>query len=90
MRVANNIGVTTLTLPRVIGQTIDFDTTDEWTSVTMITGELDLGCIVFDGDGTMGVCSGFKRDDNDNPIYTIRTSTLNTQIDVTNILSQSY
>lgn len=87
---ANNIGVTTKKLPRVIGETVDFDTTDEWTSVTMITGELDLGCMVFDGDGTMGVCSGFRRDDNNNPIYTIRTCTLNTEIDIDGILAQSY
>ena len=87
---ANNVGVTTIKLPRVIGETVDFDTTDEWTSVTMITGELDLGCIVFDNDGTMGVCSGFRRDSNNNPIYTIRTSTLNNEIDINNILSQSY
>ena len=87
---ANNIGVTTIKLPRVIGETVDFDTTDEWTSVTMITGDLDLGCIVFDDDGTMGICSGFRRDSNNNPIYTIRTSTLNNEIDINNILSQSY
>lgn len=87
---ANNIGVTTIKLPRIIGATVDFDTTDEWTSVTMITGELDLGCMVFDGDGTMGVCSGFRRDDNNNPIYTIRTSTLNTEIDIDSILAQDY
>lgn len=87
---ANNIGVTSLKLPRVIGETVDYDTTNEWTSVTMITGDLDLGCIIFDNDGTMGICSGFRRDDSNNPIYTIRTSTLNTQIDVNNILSQSY
>ena len=87
---ANNIGVTTIKLPRVIGETVDFDTTDEWTSVTMITGDLDLGCIVFDDDGTMGICSGFRRDSNNNPIYTIRTSTLNNEIDINNMLSQSY
>ena len=87
---ANNIGVTTTKLPREIGKAIDFDTTDEWTSVTMITGNLDLGCILFDADGTMGICSRFRRDDNNNPIYTIRTSTLNTQIDIDNILSQRY
>lgn len=87
---ANNIGVTTIKLPRIIGGTVDFDTTDEWTSVTMISGELDLGCVVFDGDGTMGVCSGFRRDDNNNPIYTIRTATLNTEIDIDSILAQYY
>lgn len=87
---ANNVGITTLALPRTIGSTVDYDTTDEWTSVTMISGDLDLGAIIFDNNGTMGVCSKFSRDINNNPIYTIRTCTLDTQIDVTNILSQSY
>lgn len=87
---ANNIGVTSLKLPRTIGETVDYDTTDEWTSVTMITGELELGCIIFDEDGTMGVCSASNRDASNNPIYTIRTSSVNTQIDVTSILKQDY
>lgn len=87
---ANNIGITTQKLPRVIGETIDFDTTSEWSSITLITGELDLGCIIFDEDGTMGICSKFDRDSDNNPIYTIRTTTLNTQIDITSILSQEY
>ena len=87
---ANNIGTTNIKLPRIIGGTIDFDTTDEWSFISMITGDLDLGAIIFDGDGTMGVCSKFNRDENQNPIYTIRTSTINTQIDIQKILSQSY
>lgn len=87
---ANNVGITSEKLPRVIGETMDFDTTAEVSSITLITGELDLGCIIFDEDGTMGVCSGFKRDENDNPIYTIRTTTLNTEIDISEILSGSY
>lgn len=87
---ANNIGVTSKTLPRIIGNTVDFDTTDEWSSITMITGELDLGAIVFDSDGTMGVCSQFTRNDEQNPIYTIKTMTLNTQIDIEAILGKSY
>lgn len=87
---ANNIGITTETLPRVIGQTLDFDTTGEWNSITMFSGQLDLGAIIFDEDGTMGVCSGFKRDESNNPIYTIKTTTLNTQIDIQAILGKSY
>lgn len=87
---ANNIGITTESLPRVIGQTMDFDTTGEWSSITMFSGQLDLGAIIFDEKGTMGVCAGFSRDENSNPIYTIRTTTLNTQIDIQSILSQSY
>lgn len=87
---ANNIGITSEKLPRVIGETMDFDTTSEISSITMITGEMDLGCLIFDEDGTMGVCSGFKRDESNNPIYTVQTTTLNTEIDVQNLLSQSY
>ena len=87
---SNNIGITSETLPRVIGQTMDFDTTGEWNSITMIYGQLDLGAIIFDNDGTMGVCSEFTRDENNNPIYTIKTTTLNTQIDVQAILGKSY
>lgn len=87
---ANNVGITTESLPRTIGQTMDFDTTGEWNSITMISGQLDLGAIIFDGNGTMGVCSNFTRDENNNPIYTIRTMTLDTQIDVQAILGKSY
>lgn len=87
---SNNIGITTETLPRTIGQTVEFDTTGEWNSITMISGQLDLGAIIFDEDGTMGVCSKFIRDENNNPIYTVRTTTLNTQIDVQAILGKSY
>ena len=87
---SNNIGITTEILPRVIGQTIDFDTTGEWNSITMISGQLDLGAIVFDENGTMGVCSNFTRDNNNNPIDTIRTVTLDAQIDIQAILEKSY
>lgn len=87
---ANNVGITTESLPRTIGQTMDFDTTGEWNSITMISGQLDLGAIIFDENGTMGVCSNFTRDENNNPIYTIRTMTLDTQIDVQAILGKSY
>ena len=87
---ANNVGITTENLPRTIGQTMDFDTTGEWNSITMISGQLDLGAIIFDENGTMGVCSSFTRDENNNPIYTIRTMTLDTQIDVQAILGKSY
>ena len=87
---SNNIGITSETLPRVIGQTIDFDTTGEWNSITMISGQLDLGAIIFDNDGTMGVCSDFTRDENNNPIYIIKTTTINTQIDIQAILGKSY
>ena len=87
---ANNIGVTSLKLPRVIGETVDFDISSEWDSVTMITGDLDLGCMIFDNDGTLSICTNFTRDANNNPIYTLRTSSLNTEIDIQSMLSKNY
>lgn len=87
---ANNIGVTSEKLPRTIGEKMDFDSTSEVSSITLITGELDLGCIIFDRDGTGAVCSDFKRDEDNNPIYTFETMTKNTEMDILDILSQSY
>ena len=87
---ANNIGVTSLKLPRVIGETVDFDISSEWDSVTMITGDLDLGCMIFDNDGTLSICTNFTHDDSNNPIYTLRTSSLNTEIDIQSMLSKNY
>ena len=87
---ANNIGTTSTTLPRTIGTTMDFDTNQELTSITAISGEVDIGFMLFDNDGTMAICTGFTRDQENNPIYTFRTSTLNTEIDVQAILSQRY
>lgn len=60
------------------------------TSITMITGQLDLGAMLFDNNGTMGVCSGFTRNLDDNPICTIRTMTLDAQIDVQAVLGKRY
>lgn len=83
----NNIGTIGILLPRTIGDTITVTTPS---SVTIISGYTDVGFIVFDNDGTMGVCTSFTRDANDNPIYVFRTCTLNTEIDIQSILAQSY
>lgn len=84
---ANNIGVTSTTLSRTIGDTTMI--TDA-TTVTAITGYVDVGFIVFDNSGTMGVCTLFTRDQQNNPNYVFRTCSLNTEIDIQSILSQSY
>ena len=86
---SNNIGLigASTKLPRTIGDTLAVSDTQ---LITSITGELDLGFILFDSDGTMGVCTTFSRDDQNNPVYTFRTVSLNTEIDITSILSQSY
>lgn len=84
---ANNIGTISATLSRTIGETI---TVTDGSLVTSVSGYVDVGFIAFDNDGTMGVCTSFERDENDEPIYIFRTCTLNTEIDVQNILSQNY
>lgn len=84
---SNNIGVISTLLPRVIGGTLNI--TDP-SVLNAVSGEVDVGFIVFDNNGTMGVCTAFTRDDSGLPTYTFRTASLNTEIDVQNILSQEY
>ena len=85
----NNVGVISLPikLSRTIGDTLQI--TDP-SSINTITGAVDIGFIAFDTDGTMGVCTTLSRDEHDNPIYTFRTVSLNTEIDITYLLSQDY
>lgn len=84
---ANNIGTVSTTLSRTIGQTT---TITDGTAITAVSGFADVGFIAFDNDGTMGVCTSFTRDQQDNPIYVFRTCSLNTEIDIQSMLGQSY
>jgi len=84
---ANNVGVTSTSLSRTIGNTT---TITDVSTITMLTGYADVGCMLFDSTGTMGVCTSFTRDLQDNPSYVFRTCSLNTEIDIQSILSQSY
>lgn len=84
---ANNIGTIGTKLSRTIGDTT---TVTDGSLITAVSGFTDVGFIAFDNDGTMGVCTSFTRDESDNPIYTFRTCTLNTEIDTQSILSESY
>lgn len=84
---SNNIGVISTKLPRVIGETLNII---DPSVINAVSGEVDIGFMAFDSDGTMGVCIEFTRDNTGLPTYTFRTSSLNTEIDVKNILSQSY
>ena len=85
----NNVGLIGLPtkLSRIIGEITRI--TDP-SVINAITGTVDLGFMAFDTDGTMGVCTDFSRDENENPIYTFRTTSLNTEIDITYLLSQDY
>jgi hypothetical protein len=84
---SNNVGTISETLSRTIGDTI---TITDASSITTVSGYADIGFIVFDNDGTMGICTSFTRDESDNPIYVFRTCSLNTQIDITATLQQKY
>lgn len=85
---ANNIGtISTTKLSRTIGNST---TITDASQLTAISGFVDVGFMGFDTDGTMGVCTSFTRDQQDNPTYIFRTCSLNTEIDIQNILSQSY
>lgn len=84
---ANNIGTVSTTLSRTIGQTT---TITNAANINAVSGFADVGFIAFDSDGTMGVCTSFTRDQQDNPIYVFRTCSLNTEIDIQSILGQSY
>lgn len=84
---ANNIGTISTTLSRTIGNTT---TITDGSSINAVSGFADVGFIAFDNNGTMGVCTSFTRDQQDNPIYVFRTCSLNTEIDIQEILNESY
>ena len=84
---ANNIGTVGTLLSRTIGATTSIT---DGTLITAVSGFADIGFIGFDSNGTMGVCTSFTRDLQDNPTYVFRTCSLNTEIDIQSILAQSY
>lgn len=87
---ANNVGTTTQTFSRVIGgQTTITDPLNEG-RINMMAGQLNIGTMIFDGNGTVGVCTAFTLNQDQKYEYSFRTSSLNTEIDIQTILSQSY
>lgn len=84
---ANNIGTISVSLSRTIGNTISITNASQ---ITILSGYADVGFIAFDNNGTMGVCTSFTRDQGGTPTYVFRTCSLDTDIDIQNILSQSY
>ena len=86
----NNIGTTTETLSRTIGNTISVTDPLNTNKISMITGQLDIGVILTDSNGTIGIVISYTTDTNNKLVYTIRTASINTEIDVQEILSESY
>lgn len=83
----NNIGTISTTLPRTVGSMINVM---NGSTITAVSGYVDIGFIVFDNNGTMAICTSFTRDADDNPIYAFRTCTLNTAIDTKQMLTANY
>ena len=81
---ANSIGTSINKFSRTIGNTTSIQNPLNGV-ITMITGQLDTGALIFDEDGTMASCTEV----NDTTYY-FRTMTLDTQVDIDNILRGQY
>ena len=77
----NNVGKTTQTLSTNLGDTNSFTSIE---SITLITGEVGKGLLLFDPDGTLGVVSDYTDETN----FIVTTYALS--IDINSILSLSY
>ena len=77
----NNIGKTSKELNTNLGETTSFTSKND---VNLITGELGIGVLLFDPNGTLGVISSFASEEN----FTITTYALS--IDINKILSMDY
>lgn len=78
----NNIGKTTKTLNTNLGGTTLFSPTD---NLTIMTGVLGNGLLIFDSSGTLGVVSTFTDSESDFMVTTYALS-----IDIPSILALSY
>ena len=77
----NNIGRTSQSLTATLGATNSFSSDS---SITIIAGELGVGCLIFDSVGTLGTITTFTSANN----FVITTYALS--IDIPSILSLSY
>ena len=77
----NNVGTTTQTLSIELGRTTQFTTSDD---ITVITGTIGKGFLVFDSAGTLGVITTYTSETN----FIVTTHALS--IDINAILSLEY
>lgn len=78
----NNIGKTTKTLNTSLGGTTSFTPSD---NLTIMTGTVGVGFLIFDSDGTLGVITTYVDAETN---FTVTTYALS--IDVATILGLSY
>lgn len=86
----NNIGITEHTLPIEIGETTTFGGEIEIASIGITSGELGIGFILFDTNGTFAICTSVSADDNNNVLYTFTTKSLSSEKYIQNTLSKNY
>lgn len=77
----NNIGKTTQKLSVELGRTTEFTSSED---INIIAGEIGVGFLLFDSDGTIGVISEIKED------HTLVVTTYALSIDIETILSLTY
>ena len=77
----NNVGKTAKTLSTNLGESTSFTSED---NITIMTGELGKGFLVFDPIGTLGVISSFTNEQN----FMVTTYALS--IDIPSILNLEY
>ena len=86
----NNIGNTTLTLTTTIGETTDATDPINTSTIVMISGELAVGAVITDTNGTIAVVISYRLNDNQNYVYILKTISTYTEMDVETILNQAY
>lgn len=77
----NNVAKTNQVLNTSLGGTTSFTSKDD---VTLLTGEIGTGLLVFDSSGTVGAVSTFTDENN----FIVTTYALS--LDIPTILGQSY
>lgn len=77
----NNVGKTTQTLSKNLGEVNSFTSED---TITLLTGEIGKGLLLFDAEGTLGVISNYT----DSTNFDVTTFALS--IDVQSILNLDY
>lgn len=77
----NNVGKTTQILSTNLGETATFSSTEP---ITILTGEIGKGFLVFDSAGTLGVISEYENETN----FSVTTFAMS--IDIQTILSEKY
>ena len=84
----NNVGMINIELIRQVGQDTPVVLSDN-VYINVMSGQLGIGFFVYDKNGTMAICTDISTI-NEQLTYTFKTVTLNTEIDITALLTRGY